>query len=56
MNYQKVDMETYYRRGVFRHFSQDCKCSVSITARLDVTALRAFSKRTDTRFYINFLY
>ena len=56
MNYQIVDMETYYRRGVLRHFSEDCKCSVSITARLDVTALRAFSKRTDTRFYINFLY
>ena len=56
MSYKIVDMETYYRRGVFRHFSQDCKCSVSITSRIDVTALRAFSKRTDTRFYINFLY
>ncbi len=56
MSYKIVDMETYYRRGVFRHFSQDCKCSVSITSRVDVTALRAFSKRTDTRFYINFLY
>ena len=49
-------METYYRRGVFRHFSEDCKCSVSVTSRIDVTALRAYSKRTDTRFYINFLY
>ena len=56
MNYTVVDMDTYYRRGVFRHFSQDCKCSVSITSRIDVTALRSFSKRTDTRFYINFLY
>ena len=56
MNYKIVDMETYYRRGVFRHFSQDCKCSVSVTSRIDVTALRAYSKRTDTRFYINFLY
>ena len=56
MNYKIVDMETYYRRGVFRHFSEDCKCSVSITNRLDVTALREWSKRTDTRFYLNFLY
>lgn len=56
MNYKIVDMETYYRRGVFRHFSEDCKCSVSITNRVDVTALRQWSKRTDTRFYINFLY
>lgn len=51
-----VDMETYYRRGVFRHFSADCKCSVSLTSRVDVTALKVWSKRTDTRFYINFLY
>lgn len=56
MNYQKVDMETYYRRGVFRHFSQDCKCSVSITSRVDVTELKAFSKRTGSHFYLNFLY
>ena len=56
MQYRKVDPETYYRRGVFRHFSEDCKCSVSITSRIDVTALREFSKRTGTRFYINFLY
>ncbi len=56
MSYRIVDQETYYRRGVFRHFSEDCKCSVSITSRIDVTALRAWSKRTDTRFYLNFLY
>ncbi len=56
MSYRIVDQETYYRRGVFRHFSEDCKCSVSITSRVDVTALRAWSKRTDTRFYLNFLY
>jgi chloramphenicol O-acetyltransferase type A len=56
MNYREVDFETYYRRGVFRHFSADCKCSVSVTSRVDVTALKAFSKRTGTRFYLNFLY
>ena len=56
MQYQIVDTETYYRRGVFRHFSQDCKCSVSVTSRVDVTALRQFSKATGTSFYLNFLY
>lgn len=55
-NYQVVDLEKYYRRGVFRHFSEDCKCSVSMTARIDVTALHDASKRTGTKFYINFLY
>lgn len=39
MNYKIIDKETYYRKGVYRHFTQDCKCSTSMTARIDVTAL-----------------
>lgn len=56
MNYKVIDMSKYYRQGVFRHFSEDCKCSVSMTSRVDVTELYADSKRTQTKFYINFLY
>lgn len=56
MNYKIIDQETYYRKGVFRHFSEDCKCSVSMTARVDVTDLAAWSKKTGTKFYLNFLY
>lgn len=56
MNYRIIDKNKYYRSGVFRHFSEDCKCSVSMTSRIDVTAFQAFSKRTNTKFYINFLY
>lgn len=56
MNYKIIDKETYYRKGVFRHFTQDCKCSTSITARIDVTDLVQYSKKTSTKFYINFLY
>lgn len=56
MNYTIVDKEKYYRKGVYRHFSEDCKCSVSITARIDVTELYKKSKATDTKFYLNFLY
>lgn len=56
MNYKTIDKETYYRKGVFRHFTQDCKCSTSMTARIDVTALVKYSKETGTKFYINFLY
>ena len=56
MNYRIIDKEKYYRKGVFRHFSEDCKCSTSITARIDVTELKDFSKKTETKFYINFLY
>ena len=56
MNYRVIDRETYYRKGVYRHFTEDCKCSTSMTARLDVTALAARSKRTGTKFSVNFLY
>ena len=55
-NYKVIDRDKYYRKGVFRHFSEDCKCSTSITARIDVTKLAAYSKKTGTKFYINFLY
>ncbi|MCR5339803.1 MAG: chloramphenicol acetyltransferase [Saccharofermentans sp.] len=56
MNFRVIDKETYYRKGVFRHFSEDCKCSVSMTSRVDVTRLVEVSKKTGTKFYVNFLY
>ena len=56
MDYRVIDRETYYRKGVFRHFSEDCKCSTSMTARVDVTDLAAHSRKTGTKFYVNFLY
>ena len=56
MNYKVINKKTYYRKGVFRHFSEDCKCSTSMTARIDVTELAAWSKRTNSKFYLNFLY
>lgn len=55
-NYRVINMDEYYRKGVFRHFSEDCKCSTSMTARIDVTKLVEHSRKTGTKFYINFLY
>ena len=55
MNYKVIDKDSYYRKGVFRHFSEDCKCSTSMTARVDVTALAEHSRRTGTKFYLNVL-
>ncbi len=55
-SYRVIDKQTYYRKGVFRHFSEDCKCSTSMTARVDVTELVKWSKENGTKFYINFLY
>ena len=56
MNYKVIDPATYYRKGVYRHFTEDCKCSTSMTARIDVTELVKYSKAKGTKFYINFLY
>ena len=50
MNYRIIDRESYYRKGVFRHFSEDCKCSTSMTARIDVTDLVDCSQKTNTKF------
>lgn len=55
-NYKIIDRQKYYRSGVFRHFSEDCKCSTSVTSRINVTKLKAFSEAAGTKFYINFLY
>ncbi len=56
MNYRVIDREQYYRKGVYRHFTEDCKCSVSLTARIDVTDLVEYSRKKGTKFYLNFLY
>lgn len=56
MNYKIIDMEKYYRKGVFEHFSKDCKCRISMTVKLDVTKLVEYSKETKTKIYLNFLY
>ena len=56
MNYWVIDREKYYRKGVYRHFTEDCKCSVSLTCRIDVTELVNYSKNRGTKFYLNFLY
>ena len=40
--FKVIDKEKYYRHGVFRHFTEDCKCSTSVTSRIDVSALADF--------------
>ena len=56
MEYTIVDEENYYRKDIFNHFTKDCRCSTSITNNIDVTALVEYSKKSGTKFYINFLY
>ena len=45
MNYKVIDFKNYYRKGVFEHFSKDCKCSLSITNSIDVTELYEKKKK-----------
>ena len=55
-NYKILNLEKHYRKGVYNHFTKDCKCSVSITNRIEVTSLIKKSKETNSKFYTNFLY
>lgn len=55
-NYRIIDLNTYYRKGVFEHFSKGAKCSLSLTHRIEVTKLKAWSEETGSSFYLNFLY
>ena len=56
MDYKVLDMEKYYRKDIYRHFTMECKCSIMITSKIYVSDLVAYSKQTGTKFYINFLY
>lgn len=56
MNFKIINLEEYYRKGVFNHFSKDAKCSISMTSRINVTELYKASKESQTKFYLNFLY
>lgn len=55
-NYRVVNIDEYYRKDIYRHFTEDCKCSASVTSRLDVTKLVEYSKQSGSKFYINFIY
>jgi len=56
MNYKIINTEDYYRKDIFKHFTNDIACATSITNDLDVTALVEYSKKTNTKLYVNFLY
>ena len=55
MNYKVIDKETYYRKGVFRHFTEDCKVLNLDNVENRRNRLVTHSKNTGTKFYVNFL-
>lgn len=56
MNYKVIDIDSFYKKGMYDRFTKECKCSTSITAKIDVTKLYDVSKKSNTKFYLNFLY
>lgn len=51
-----VDLKKYYRQPIYQHFTKDVKCSVSMTAKVDVTELVKYSRAAGSKFYIDFMY
>jgi len=43
MDYKVLDMEKCYRKDIYRHFTMECKCSIMITSKIDVSDLVAYS-------------
>lgn len=56
MNYKVIDKDKYYRKDIYKHFSEDCKCSTCMTGRIDVTEFKELCKKTGTGFFLNFTY
>ena len=56
MNYKVIDIDSFYKKGMYDRFTKECKASTSITAKIDVTKLYEVSKKSNTKFYINFIY
>lgn len=56
MKFSRIDLETWPRAEVFRHFINDLRCVLTLTANVDVTQLVCACKRANYRFYPTFIY
>ena len=56
MNYNKISLENWKRGDVFKHFIDNLRCVINITADINVSDLRAFCKSENYRFYPTFIY
>lgn len=54
--YKKIDMESWPRREHYRYYTDILKVNYSMTARLDVTRLRAECDRLGVHFYAAFIW
>ncbi|MGI6833678.1 MULTISPECIES: type A chloramphenicol O-acetyltransferase [Bacillus] len=56
MNFQTIDLDTWYRKSYFDHYMKEAKCSFSITANVNVTNLLAVLKKKKIKLYPVFIY
>ncbi|MCL2108971.1 MAG: CatA-like O-acetyltransferase [Oscillospiraceae bacterium] len=56
MNYTKVSLENWKRGEIFKHFIDNLRCVINITADINIGSLRAFCKSENYRFYPTFIY
>ncbi|MCL2018565.1 MAG: CatA-like O-acetyltransferase [Oscillospiraceae bacterium] len=56
MNYKKVSLENWKRGEIFKHFIENLRCVINITADINVSSLRGFCKSENYRFYPTFIY
>ena len=56
MKFHKINLETWDRAEYFRHFIDDVRCVMCLTARVDLTRLLPAVKKRGVRFYPAFIY
>ena len=53
---RKISLEKWKRAGIFKHFIEDVRCVISVTADINVTGVLPFCKAEGRRFYPTFIY
>lgn len=56
MKYQKLNMEKWPRKEIFKHFIEDVRCVITITADVEVGNVVRFCKEKGYSFYPTFIF
>lgn len=50
-NFNKIDLETYYRKEHFLHYMNEVPCFYSMTTNIDITEMNKYIKKEGYKFY-----
>ncbi|MFN2745166.1 MULTISPECIES: type A chloramphenicol O-acetyltransferase [Bacillus] len=56
MNFKRIDLEHWHRKPYFEHFMSEGKCSFSLTANLNISAMLEVLKEQNIKLYPAFIY